>query len=218
MSFAERNKTWLLPVLVVGVAAVLWFDLRDSAPPPAAIAPPDAATAPPPTGSPVSVAAPTPTPDGQAPPAATTLPSLDAEAWSDLRPLNTVPGVLNQSQQLTEQATRPLSQEQLSPPVQVTIGGGALLTPSTLTLDANSGSGNSAPPPVLDFISRTPEGYRAWYDGVGFKVGQLILGTPYRIREIRPPKVVLDGPGGRVDQATFTLAPPEAASPDPETP
>lgn len=221
MSFAERNKTWLLPVLAIGVAAVLWFDLRGGPEAPAPATAPAAGEAMPVAipGGPSSTA-PGSTGDGQPPPAgpAAALPSLTPESWSDLRSMNTVPDFLNQSGDLTAQATRPLSAEQLSPPARAASGGLALSTPSTLSLDVDSGSGNVAPPPPLDFISRTPEGVRAWYDGAGFRVGQTIPGTAYRVREIHPPRVVLEGPAGRVEQTTFILERPEAGSSRPETP
>lgn len=56
---------------------------------------------------------------------------------------------------------------------------------------------------MLEFISRTPEGLRAWYQGVGYTAGQAILGSAYRVREIRPPRVIVEGPAGPVAQSTF---------------
>jgi hypothetical protein len=219
VSFAERNKAWLLPVLAVGVAAVLWFDLRSAPAAPVQEAPSTAGETVP-AAAPAPSMATAPATDGQPPPPspAVALPALTPESWGDLRAMNTVPDFLNQSVELTAQATRPLSAEQLSPPARTAAGGQALPSPATLNLDVDSGSGNIAPPPLLDFISRTPEGVRAWYEGTGFRVGQTILGTAYRIREIHPPRVVLEGPAGRVEQTTFVLERPEAGSPRPETP
>ena len=132
--------------------------------------------------------------------------------------MNAVPVFLNQSGGLTTQATRPLAQDLLHPPPSGAVGGQALASPSLLSMPVAGGSGPASEPPPLEFISRTPEGLHAWYQGVGFKTGQTILGTAYRIREIRPPKVVLEGPSGRVEQATFRLEPPAAASHHPELP
>lgn len=216
MSFAERNKIWLLPLLAAGVAAVLWYDLRDTGTPATAVpsAPPQAAvpdaSAPPSS----SAAQPTAAPDA----GAAVMPPLGPDAWADLRPMNTVPAFLNQLSGLTTQATRALPRDLLDPPPPGAMGNQALATPDLLSIPSVGGSGPASEPPTLEFISRTPEGLHAWYGGVAFKAGQTILGTTYRIREIRPPKVVLEGPSGRIEQATFRLAPPVAASHPPELP
>lgn len=211
MSFVERHKTWLLPLLAVGVGAVIWYDLGSLGAP----APSPAAESAPAAPAPASTqAAPALDAGASAPtPAAASRPPLSPEAWSDLGYLNSVPGSLALTGDLATRATRPLDAELLAPPAS---GGMPLQihAPAQLVLPS-PGSGATAPPPDLDFISRTPEGLRAWYQGLGFRTGETLLGTSYRIREIRPPRVVLEGPAGPVVQSTVHLAAP---APSPETP
>lgn len=205
MSFVERNKTWLLPLLAAGVVAVFWFDFRSTDAPattpsvatPAQTVAPEAAA---------SLSGGPPSPSAQD--SGSALPPLGPDAWGDLRPLNGAPGFQNQSNTLTTQATRPLTADQLDPQTSPVVGAQIMATPNLLMLPSPTNAGLASEPPPLEFISRTPAGLRAWYQGVAFKSGQTILGTPYRIREIAPPRVVLDGPTGRIEQATFRLAPP----------
>ncbi|HET8714415.1 MAG TPA: hypothetical protein VFM16_01215 [Holophagaceae bacterium] len=222
MSFVERHKTWLLPLLAVGVGAVIWYDLGSLGAPPA----PASASAPSPGNVPAAASAPAPpeapaapaadgaaAPSDAAPGSASARPPLGPDAWADLRYLNTVPGTLGDASGLATRATRPLDPDQLTPPAS----GPApvrLEAPSLLVLP-QAGAGEATPPPELDFISRTPEGLRAWYQGLGFRAGETILGTGYRIREIHPPRVVLEGPSGPVVQSTVRL---ERPAPPQETP
>lgn len=217
MSFAERNKTWLLPVLAVGVVAVFWFNLHDSGPTP----PPIAAAAPESTvSSPQGAPTPGEAPAAPAPVAAapSPLPPLGPEAWADLRPLNSASVVLKPSLDLAAEATHPLSHAQLFPPSFPSTASQSLASPAMLVLPKSGNSASAAEPPPLEFISRTPDGLRAWYDGVGFKAGQTILGTAYRVVEIHPPAVVIEGPDGRRKQTTFTFQPSTPNSVSPETP
>ncbi|HEU4952042.1 MAG TPA: hypothetical protein VFT46_08810 [Holophagaceae bacterium] len=103
--------------------------------------------------------------------------------------------------------------DQLAPPRST--GAPLRLDAPSLLVLPQTGAGEATPPPELDFISRTPEGLRAWYQGLGFRAGETILGTGYRIREIHPPRVVLEGPAGPVVQSTIHLERPATA---PETP
>lgn len=218
MSFIERHKTWLLPLLAVGVGAVIWYDLGSLGAPPT----PASASAPSPANVPAAASAPPPpeVPATEGPAAAPAAsgsaparPPLGPDAWADLRYLNAVPGALGDASGLATRATRPLDPDQLTPPAS----GPApvrLEAPSLLVLP-QVGAGEAAPPPELDFISRTPEGLRAWYQGLGFRAGETILGTGYRIREIHPPRVVLEGPAGPVVQSTVRL---ERPAPAQETP
>ena len=217
MSFIERNKTWLLPVLAVGVVAVLWSNLHDSGPSPTTATPaaPESAT-PSPQGAPVTGEAPSTPAPVAAPPSP--LPPLGPEAWADLRPLNSASVVLKPSLDLAAEATHPLSHAQLFPPPFQSSASQSLASPAMLVLPKSGNSASAAEPPPLEFISRTPDGLRAWYDGVGFKAGQTILGTAYRVLEIRPPAVVIEGPDGRRKQTTFTIQPSTRNSLSPETP
>lgn len=91
---------------------------------------------------------------------------------------------------------------------------------STLLNSSPTPSGGWArhTPPPLEFISRTPEGLRAWYQGVGYLPGQTLLGSAFRVREIRPPRVTLEGPSGAITQSTFLLSEPAEARSSKETP
>lgn len=214
MSFVSRNKTWLLPLLAIGIGAVAWFDIRSFQTPDAtpsaqghqpAEAPPAAAdAAPPPDASTASAPMPSATP-------ASPLPALGPDAWADLSLLNGPHGALGSDSSLAAQATRPLTDDQLHPP-GATGSSLAFATPSLLVLPG-AAAGASAPPPDLEFISRTPEGLRAWYQGVGYRVGQTLVGSPYRIRDIHPPRVTLEGPAGTVEQSTFLYSYSEPAAP-----
>jgi len=200
MSFAERNKLWLLPVLGLGVALVGWYNVKAFSGPQAATpeasapqpevpsepAPPTQGAAP--TASPVPVPAPSPVPGPEG-----------AGLWDDLKALAVVPADLNRLEALDSQARGVL-------PASALLEGGAegprLAGPRVWAPKERprpiggheAASGPAAPDP--DILVQLPEGRRVWIDGVGYREQQPLAQAPWRVHRIAPRAVELQGPRG----------------------
>lgn len=213
MSFVNQNKTWLLPLLAIGIGAVAWFDLKSFQSP----APTQTSTseASPTQSAQTPTASPTAGPGDSTPPASPA-PALGPDAWADLSLYNSPRGDLGKGLELASRATRPLSDAQLMPGIPGTFE--TRFNSPNLLAHPQAGDRLATPPPPLEFISRTQEGLRAWYQGVGYLSGQTLLGSAYRVREIRPPRVTLEGPSGAITQSTFLLSEPAEARSPKETP
>lgn len=194
MSFVERNKLWLLPLLGLGVAAVGWYNVQafsgSKNPAPAPEAPSTRVE----EGAPAP--APAPAPPGEA---AAPTPGLEGGGlWDDLKALATVPGDLNRLDALDSQARGVL------PPSALQEGGSEVLRlpgpkvwlprerPRPATGEAAPGL--QAPDP--DILIQLPEGRRVWFDGIGYREQQALEEAPWKVRRIAPRSVELQGPRG----------------------
>ena len=188
MSFVERNKLWLLPTLVVGVAAVAWFNYQSfggekpAEPAPAPIAGQSSEVAP-------ADSSPAPTPMQEAPTEA-------SGVWDDLKALASVPGDLNRLDALDTQAraSLPVAALRESPSDLIRLGGPKMWEAPSKPHPSGEGSPDSAPLP--DILIQLPEGSRVWFDGVGYREKQELDRAPWKVRKIHPKAVELQGPGG----------------------
>lgn len=187
MSFVEKNKAWLLPLLGVGVAAVVYLNLRSPAPAGPLDPPPAAAAA---------VAPPGPTPLH---PAAAADPN---DLWSDLKALAAPPASLQDEALLRERSRarldglldgvfptglpRPVAVREAQPAPQA--GG----PPAPVAAAA-------APPPMpeLGFILSGPEGLTAWFQGRSCRAGQAIPASAFRVGAIHWNRAEVIGPTGK---------------------
>ena len=187
MSFVERNKLWLLPILAVGVGAVAWFNYRTFAgPKPPATEASQATTST--VASPVALSsAPLPPPEPV---------SGSGGMWDDLKALAVVPGDLNRLDALDTQGRAPLPVAALreSPGDLIRLGGPRMWEARNRPRPAGAGELEPAPPP--DILIELPEGSRVWFDGVGYREQQELGRAPWRVRRIHPKAVELQGPGG----------------------
>lgn len=185
MSFVEDNRTWILPLLGLGAAAVVWFNVRtfNQAPTPVQEAQPAVALAP------VAPAA----------PEAPTAPSSNEALWDDLRPVAFVPVDLEARSVLEQRALSSLRPEAFADPA-----GPIVIHPSAEPArDPRRVPGlqdrTAAPSPQPDFLIEGPGGTSAWFDGQGYRTGQPLKGRPFRVQGIRiqpTPKVTLEGTSG----------------------
>lgn len=191
MSFVERNKLWLLPVLALGVAAVGWFNYQSFAgPKPAEAVPAGAAQ--------TSEAAPgEPNPAlGPAPGPAQEAPTEASGVWDDLKALAFVPGDLNRLDALDTQARASLPGAALreSPSDLIRLGGPKMWEAEPRSRASLEGPLDTAPIP--DILIQLPEGSRVWFDGVSYREKQELDRTPWKVRKIHPKAVELQGPRG----------------------
>ncbi len=189
MSFVERNKRWLLPVLALGVGAVGWFNYQSFAGPKPAEAP-----AAPVAGQPAEPAQGAAT----APPAPAPEPPVDSGGlWDDLKALAVVPGDLNRLDALDTQARGPLPLAALreSPSDLIRLGGPKVWEARSKP-HPTAGGTQPDPAPIPDILIQLPEGGRVWFDGVGYREKQELDRTPWKVRKIHPKAVELQGPGG----------------------
>lgn len=192
MSFVEDNKAWILPLLGLGAAAVIWLNVRTfNAPPAAPQEPlPPSATAPP------------------APPPAEvqSAPVQDESLWEDLRPTAFVPADLETRGSLEQQALSRLPPEAFLPPpgAQILRPAGGEPAPVQRRLPSAQGT-TPAPAPPPDFLIEGPAGSRAWFDGQGYRPGQALRARPFTVHGIRfspTPQVTLQGPAGTTTRST----------------
>jgi hypothetical protein len=197
LSFVEKHKAWLLPLLGAGVLAVAVLNLRSLKPRPApAPAPPGPAPAllPMPSAPPGQAQA-------QAPAQTPQQPGSAGDLWGDLKALAKPPAAI-----LAEAALRDRSRENLD----------ALLDPRFPTDLPRPGLVREAQPirvagpadpaakapvapplPELEFILSCPQGLQAWFQGRPYLQGQTLPGGGFRIGSIQWDQVTLVGPAGR---------------------
>ena len=184
MSFVEDNKTWVLPLLGLGTAAVIWLNVRtfnqDPLPAQEPPAPLDTAT---------------PSPQATAP--VPSAPAQDEALWDDLRPVAFVPAELELRAPLEQRALLPL-------PPQAFLAASIPAVPrprgqepaQEARLAPVSGGGTPLPPPPADFLIEGPGGTQAWFEGHGYHTGQTLRGQPFTVQGIRilpTPRVTLQG-------------------------
>lgn len=201
MSFIERNKAWVLPLLGVAAVGVIYMNVKMLGPSAKAAVPPAAGT---PGPTPPPVAPPPPAPPPQSAPAKPGTPDL----WSDLRALEEPWAGLNQTEAILARGGPAMTADILHPPIKTLSSPNSLRVPEPRTIVVSGPSAGPsvpvAPPPEVDFLIRNVMGSSAWMEGSGFKVGQLLPGG-WRVRRITPDMVEVEGPGGLVRRWTNPL-------------
>jgi hypothetical protein len=196
VSFIEKNKAWILPLLGVGVLGVLYMNFRPS---PAS-----------PVSGPEPVA---PAPQGaEVPPPVPVKPAGAAEGdlWEDLRGFAALPPVLADENGFRDQARRsavsilpaPGPSARLSSPTGVREPQPA---PSPDVKPGPVQASDANPSPELDFLIHGPAGARAWLDGLPYRSGESIPGQPLSVGPIGANSVVLKGPKGKTILSTNPL-------------
>jgi hypothetical protein len=183
VSFVERNRRWLLPLLGAGVAGVLWMNL----PVRTAAAAEHAAPAAAPEAPPQDDAQPQP------PPVALSL-EQDFKFLETPEPSDPV-GLLAAGRQVLGAALREPRRAELHPDQWGRLPG--IPPPSRAP-----GPGPRAalqPPPPVDFLIETSAGPEAWIKGVGYRPGATLEGG-YKLKRITGTGVVLAGPRGEEDR------------------
>ena len=195
MSFIEKNKAWLLPLLGLGILGVGYMNFRT---PPVDKPPAESASASPEAAPPAEVPPPVPGNDE-----ATEAPG---DLWNDLKPFAVLPGNLAQASVLTDRARLALGPE-LRVDSPLSLGrptGAALSTP--LPKPGGQGASVQAAPggglPELDFLIHGPQGSYAWFGGRPYQTGEKLLDSGYTLSRIGPTFVELTGPQGRVVAST----------------
>lgn len=225
MSFVEKHKAWLLPLLGLGVLGVVLLNVKTFGgskpagpsgpvplPPPASpAAPPPGSTPPPP---PAHVAAPSPV-SPQSP-----MPGQPggSDLWADLRPLALPPPALVQEEQLVAR-----SRERLGGILHEPEAPASLAQPprkAEARPQARAAAPEStAPPPDPDFVLVGPSGPSVWFEGRSYRPGQPLKGRAFTVRRIGPTRVELMGPGGSEVRSTNPVdRPSPPARPAPEVP
>ncbi len=203
MSFIEQNKTWILPVLAIGAAAVVWINVRTFS-----------GTPPPPPQEPLveTQVAQTAQPLQPAPPAPS---SGEANLWEDLLPLAFVPTALEARASFEHRALTALTRTDLDEDAAALPVGRPAGEPGR-PLPRPQGTGPAPAPaapafaPQLDFVIEGPEGPRAWFAGRGYRPGQTLHDQPFLVQGIRfdpAPQVVLKGSGGLSTRSTHPSPP-----------
>ena len=198
MSFIEKNKAWLLPLLGLGILGVGYMNFRTikgDAPPAEnqAVAPQPA----PVTGNQGAVSP-------QAPPTPAPESAVSGEAqqdlWTDLRSFAVLPGNLAQEGALKDRARVALGAE-LDAESPLTLGnpsGNSLETPTHQTEGQGSAMlSTSSVLPELEFVIHGPEGSSAWFGGHAYRAGEKLPVDGYSVSRIGPTFVELNGPTGK---------------------
>ena len=216
MSFVEKNKAWLLPLLVGGLGAVAYIDFHPSFP--AGNLP--AGPAFPAQPGPAKPPAPAPAPAPQAP----ALGGGPGAIWDDLKALAQPPAAI-----LEESVLRQRCRSTLDPLLDIQFPTG-LPRPGAVR-EASSERGvpppgpgaapaRPAPPmPELSFILSGPGGLRAWFKGRPYREGEDIAGGGFRVGSIRWNRVgLVDAAGKTVIQYTDSHRPVAGSRPTVEAP
>lgn len=190
MSFIEKNKAWILPLLGVAAAGVVYLNIRTMSAPPA---PPAAPPAPEPVAAPA-------TPEG----------TSSGDLWEDLRKFAAPPPALADENGFRDQARRSTGGALRVPEADATLPSpSAVREPKPISEPKpKSGAGPetpSHPPPGLDFLIQGPTGSRAWLEGRPYRSGEKIPGQPLQVGSIGFASVELKGPKGRTILSTNPL-------------
>lgn len=203
MSFIEKNKAWILPLLGVGVLGVLYMNFRPAASPAPATGPeiPQAAGATPAALDPSS--APPPAPEKAAG-------STEADLWEDLRAFAAPPPSLADENNFRDQARRSAQGALQSTPPSVALAAPAGVREPKAVPEPSSKEGAAleatpAPPPALDFLISGPTGARAWFEGQAYRSGQTLDGKGLSVGPIGFTSVELKGPKGKTVLTTNPL-------------
>jgi len=216
LSFIEKNKAWLLPLLGLGIVGVGYMNfrtLREEPPPgdPASVEAVPAPSEPPPAPEATGI-----------PPAGGGNPEGTEDLWSDLRSFAVLPGNLAQEGPLRDRARVALGPE-LEPGATLSLGkpGWVSLSPqgavpAGTTLEEASGGAATGMPPDLDFLIHGPRGSQAWFGGRPYRTGEKLLDSGYTLSRIGPTFVELAGPHGKLVASTIPVQ--AVASPSAEAP
>lgn len=204
MSFVEKNKAWLLPLLGLAAAGVVYMNLRTFQ----GSAAPAVAEGQPPAETPEN---PEPAPPPEALPSAEE--GGDGDLWGDLRGLAEVPSALKDEGALRARARTGITDlmKPLDPP--------SVLRPAVVREPKAPPPPGAAPeaapgePPPLDFLVQGGQGGRAWFEGAPFRSGQALPGTGLVVGPISGSKVTLKGPSGPRVLSTNPLHAPAPEAP-----
>ncbi len=187
MSFVEKHKAWLLPLLGLAAAGVVYMNIRtfqgSAAPAVAEGQPPE------------------PPADG------------DGDLWADLRGLAEVPSALKDEGALRARARTGVSDlmKPLDPPSVPRPA--AVREPKAPTPPGPAAEAAPGEPPPLDFLVQDGQGGRAWFEGAPFRKGQALPGTRLVVGPISGSKVTLKGPSGSRVLSTNPLHAPAPEAP-----
>jgi len=218
VSFVEKNKAWLLPLLAVGVLAVVYMNIRTMSASPTPPAQPS-------TDSEASAVADSEVPAGPetpvAVPSAPLSPGADAgpDLWADLRGMAVPPPYLadeNTFRDLARRSALAAIQDQPKPgTLTLPTGVREPLAPvEAADKSGPVGSLSSSQIPELDFLIHGASGSRAWLEGKGYRSGQVLEGNLLSVGPIRSTSVELKSPSGktRTILSTNPLHPPEPSA------
>ncbi len=220
MSFVEKNKAWLLPLLAVGAVAVVYMNIRTMS----------ASPTPPPQPSTDAAASPAPGAEVPAPemvsPAGLPAPApprsegdTGLDIWADLRGMAVPPPYLADENTFRDLARRSAQEAILDQPQPkyLTVPTGVREPLSPVEAADKKGAKGSLPEPQvpeLDFLIHGASGSRAWLEGKGYRSGQVLEGNLLSVGPIRSTSVELKGPSGktRAILSTNPLHPPEPSA------
>lgn len=210
MSFAEKNKAWLLPLLGLGILGVVYMNIKlftGDKPNPTPEVFVSQAPASSSSTSPSSPAAPA---VSQAPPPRMeAVPDSSGDLWADLRSYAKAPDNLNESKALRDRARVRIGKDFETPsPLPLTRPSNNLesgmLQRKAVEEEAQAPS-LLAPAPEVEFLVHSPSGAHAWFDGQSFRQGEALPGRNYSIEKIGTTFVVLKGPQGKTTQSTHAI-------------
>ncbi len=210
MSFVEKHKLWLLPLLGLGVLGVVYMNLQMFKKPPQP-APRGTSTAAAPATALPAPAAMTPPPAVPPPPGAP-----GEELWADLRALEAPAPALADAGILLGQGERPVDpaaarrMPSLRPDVWTRLR--MPVAPPSLLEARPEAPAAPLSPPAVTFVGETPSGPVAWIGGRPFRPGDL---TPsgFRVTRIALDRVRFERPGQVVEQPVLPLAVPPKEAP-----
>ena len=198
MSFVEKNKAWLLPLLAVGVLAVVYMNIRTMSASPASA--PSTTEAPPVAGSEAAAGPEVPV----VPPSSPMKTEADAgpDLWADLRGMAVPPPYLADENTFRDLARRSAQAAiQGHPePVDLAIPMGVREPQAPVeAAEIPVGKGSVAPSqvPELDFLIHGASGSRAWLEGKAYRSGQTLEGNLLSVGPIRSTTVELKSPSGK---------------------
>jgi hypothetical protein len=198
VSFAERNKRWLLPTLAVAVAGVVWSNLPDQPAPALERQLPEAGEA---------VLA-----DPAEPEAFAAKPAPGAAVEAELKALEAPPPAANATGPLLQAGRRALGGALRQDQAVLHPAQWQDLYQPPLPRTRQPAPPAAGPPPPLDFIIQTDTRKEAWMNGHGFQQGAAV-GDGYVLKRISADGVVLAGPSGDVAVSLRSRAPAPEAGP-----
>jgi hypothetical protein len=196
VSFIEKNKAWILPLLGVGVLGVLYLNLRPS---PAA-----------PLPAPGTEAAAPAIADASLPPQEMAAGAAETDIWVDLRVFAVPPPFLADENSFRDRARRSAQEALRGEPAPMALAlPGAVREPAPLPESGEKpGVGSetpATPPPELDFLIHGATGARAWFEGQPYRSGQALEGKALSVGPIGNHSVELKGPKGKTILSTNPL-------------
>jgi hypothetical protein len=181
VSFIDRNKRWLLPVLGLAVVGVIWLNLPGAS-------------------ERVEPAAVNPAPEAVLP---TQTPAPAEAVTSDLKALEAPPPLANDPQPLLLAGRRALTGDLRRAPVPPALHpdlwrGLGQDPPPVVVAVARMAAPVAGPPPTLDFVIETATRREAWVKGRPYRQGATTDGG-YTFKRIGTEGVVVAGPAGDVE-------------------